>query len=114
MKKTTRVISSILLLMILFYTLPIYAYANNKTIYTKLNSDGKVYKEIISTKENEEVNQKESGEPSCLMYAGFFFVNEIKKGGASRWGKAAADVISQLCVRCREVSVRDPVRADCP
>lgn len=76
MKKTTRVISSILLLMILFYTLPIYAYANNKTIYTKLNSDGKVYKEIISTKENEEVNQKESDEKLPLETIISFKLND--------------------------------------
>ena len=76
MKKTTRVISSILLLMILFYTLPIYAYANNKTIYTKLNSDGEVYKEIISTKENEEVNQKESDEKLPLETIISFKLND--------------------------------------
>ena len=76
MKKTTRVISSILLVMVLFYTLPIYAFAKNETIYTKLNSDGEVYKEIISTKENEEVNQKESDEKLPLETIISFKLND--------------------------------------
>ena len=44
------------------YTLPIYAFASTESIYSKLNSNGETYKTIVSVRDNEEVQQKESNQ----------------------------------------------------
>lgn len=50
-----KVISGMLLCSVLTYTMPILAYTNEETIYSKMNSSGSVYKNIVSIiTENEE------------------------------------------------------------
>lgn len=62
---TKKIISGTVLLTMATYTMPIFAFTNEETIYSKLKSDGEEYKTIVSTTvENEdgdtETNQVES------------------------------------------------------
>ena len=53
-----KVVSGMALCTMLTYTMPILAYTNEETIYSKLNTSGEVYKNIVSTiTENEEGTQ---------------------------------------------------------
>ena len=42
------------------YMSPVYAIANKETIYSKMNSNGDVYKTIVTTKDGEDVKQEET------------------------------------------------------
>ena len=42
------------------YMSPVYAIANKETIYSKINSNGDVYKTIVTTKDGEDVKQEET------------------------------------------------------
>ena len=42
------------------YMSPVYAIANKETIYSKKNSNGDVYKTIVTTKDGEDVKQEET------------------------------------------------------
>ena len=42
------------------YMSPVYAIANKETIYSKINSNGDVYKNIVTTKDGEDVKQEET------------------------------------------------------
>ena len=42
------------------YMLPVYAISNKETIYSKMTSNGEVYKTIITTKDGEDVKQEET------------------------------------------------------
>lgn len=55
-----KITSSLLLCTIFAYTMPIYSFAKNETVYSKIGSDGSNYKTIVSTIENEEAKQEES------------------------------------------------------
>ena len=55
-----KVIASIMVIMLGTYTLPIYAFANEESVYSKLDSEGKNYKTIVTTKNGEDVKQEES------------------------------------------------------
>lgn len=55
-----RVISSIMILSILIYTLPMYALATDESVYTKAKANGESYKTVVSTKNGEEIKQNES------------------------------------------------------
>jgi len=55
-----KIIASAMVIMLGAYTLPIYAFANEEAVYTKLDAEGKSYKTIVTTKENEEINQEKS------------------------------------------------------
>ena len=60
MKKITKkLVSGTLLCSMLVYTLPIMAFTNEETIYSKLNSNGEVYKTIATTIFDEETTQTE-------------------------------------------------------
>lgn len=52
MKKTImkKIISIILLTTLVFYTTPVFAITKDETVYTKLNTNGKQYKTIVSTR----------------------------------------------------------------
>ena len=55
-----KVISGTVLVTMLGYTMPIFAFANEETIYSKLNSSGEKYKSIVSTySESDEIIQNE-------------------------------------------------------
>ena len=42
------------------YMSPVYAIANKETIYSKMNTNGDVYKTIVTTKDGEDVKQEET------------------------------------------------------
>ena len=44
-----KVISGVVLVTMATYTMPIFAFANEEAIYSKLKADGEKYKTIIST-----------------------------------------------------------------
>lgn len=46
---TKKIVSGVVLITMATYTMPIFAFANEETIYSKLMSDGEKYKTIIST-----------------------------------------------------------------
>ena len=61
MKKVLKgAVSAIILLSTIVYLSPVYALTNSETVYSKLDSNGDRYKTIVTTKENEEVNQEDS------------------------------------------------------
>lgn len=53
-------ISLIAIITTIAYVSPVYAISNKETIYSKMNSNGEVYKTIITTKDGEEVRQEET------------------------------------------------------
>ena len=53
-------ISLIAIITTIAYVSPVYAISNKETIYSKMNSNGEVYKTIITTKDGEEVKQEET------------------------------------------------------
>ena len=53
-------ISLIAIITTIAYVSPVYAISNKETIYSKMTSDGEVYKTIITTKDGEEVKQEET------------------------------------------------------
>ena len=53
-------IATIALISTMVYLSPVYAAANQETIYSKLDANGEKYKTIVTTKENGEVNQEET------------------------------------------------------
>ena len=53
-------ISSIALVTTLAYLSPVYAFSNQETVFSKLDANGERYQTIVTTKENDETNQKES------------------------------------------------------
>ena len=55
-----RVISSFTVIAILAYTMPVFALTSSETVYTRLNSQGKGYKTIVTTKDGEDVKEKET------------------------------------------------------
>lgn len=60
MKKILKsVISVMMLISTCAYISPVYALSNKETIYSKLDATGKQYKTIVTTKENDEINQEE-------------------------------------------------------
>ena len=54
------VISLIALITTIAYVSPVYAIANKETIYSKMNSNGDVYKTIVTTKDGEDLKQEET------------------------------------------------------
>ena len=44
-----KIVASILLCSICTYTLPVFAYTKDETVYTKVNSQGETYQTIVST-----------------------------------------------------------------
>ena len=48
-KVISKVISGTLLCSMVGYTLPVFAYTKDETVYSKLDSDGNNYKTIVST-----------------------------------------------------------------
>ena len=58
--------------MLTYYTIPVYAYTNEETIYSKVDKNGKVYKTIVSEiEENEDgskVNKIESQKDLPIEY----------------------------------------------
>ena len=53
-------ISLIVIITTIVYVSPVYAIANKETIYSKMNSNGDVYKTIVTTKDGEDVKQEET------------------------------------------------------
>lgn len=53
-KLNKKIISATVLLTLLIYTMPILAFTNEETVYSKLDSNGKKYKTIVSTFLNED------------------------------------------------------------
>ena len=49
-KAVIKIISTIILLSILMYSIPVMAYTKEETIYSKLNSDNKIYSTIVTSK----------------------------------------------------------------
>ena len=61
MKKVVKsAISAVILLTTFAYLSPAYAISNKETIYSKLDSNGDRYKTIVTTKENDAINQEDS------------------------------------------------------
>ena len=60
MKKFLKsAISLIAIITTIAYVSPVYAISNKETIYSKIDSNGEVYKTIVTTKDGEEVKQEE-------------------------------------------------------
>ena len=55
-----KITASIILITTAVYFLPIYAFADSETVYSKLNANGERYKTIVTTTEDENINQEES------------------------------------------------------
>lgn len=53
-------ISLIAIITTIAYVSPVYAISNKETIYSKMTSNGEVYKTIVTTKDGEEVKQEET------------------------------------------------------
>ena len=53
-------ISLIAIITTIAYVSPVYAISNKETIYSKMTSNGEVYKTIITTKDGEDVKQEET------------------------------------------------------
>ena len=53
-------ISLIVIITTIVYVSPVYAISNKETIYSKMNSNGDVYKTIVTTKDGEDVKQEET------------------------------------------------------
>ena len=49
-KAILKTISILILLSILMYSIPVMAYTKEETIYSKLNSDNKIYSTMITEK----------------------------------------------------------------
>ena len=50
MNKNIKKVTAILILIAMtFYTMPIFAFTNEETVYSKLKSDGEEYKTIVIT-----------------------------------------------------------------
>ena len=49
-KAIIKTISTIILLSILMYSIPVMAYTKEETIYSKLNNDNKIYSTIVTSK----------------------------------------------------------------
>lgn len=61
MKKFLKsAISLIAIITTIAYVSPVYAISNKETVYSKMNSNGEIYKTIVTTKEGEEVKQEET------------------------------------------------------
>jgi len=61
MKKFLKsAISLIAIITTIAYVSPVYAISNKETIYSKIDSNGEVYKTIVKTKDREEVKQEET------------------------------------------------------
>ncbi len=58
MKVKNKIVSSVLLCTMCAYTLPVFAYTKDETVYTKINSKGENYQTIVSThiENNEELD----------------------------------------------------------
>jgi len=61
-KNIRRLFASILLGTILTYTMPIMAYTNDENVYTKMDSNGKPYKVIVTTTEKDEEGKDQNVE----------------------------------------------------
>ena len=48
-KVISKIVASTLLCSMVGYTLPVFAYTKDETVYSKLDSEGKNYKTIVST-----------------------------------------------------------------
>ena len=48
-----KIISTMILGAMLTYTMPIFAFTNEETVYSKLKSNGEKYKTIVSTKSDD-------------------------------------------------------------
>ncbi|MBR3255450.1 MAG: hypothetical protein IKF97_04455 [Clostridia bacterium] len=55
-----KIISSIMVLSLLMYILPIYALASDESVYTKAKANGERYKTIVTTKNDKETKQEDS------------------------------------------------------
>ena len=55
-----KAISGIMVVMLGAYTLPIYAFSNEEVVYSKIDTQGKNYKTIVTTKEKDEIKQDNS------------------------------------------------------
>ena len=55
-----RVISGTTLIAILTYTIPVFAIVNSETVYSKLNPKGENYKTIVTTKTEDNTEEKET------------------------------------------------------
>lgn len=49
MKVKNKIVSSVLLCTMCAYTMPVFAYTKDETVYTKINSNGENYQQIVST-----------------------------------------------------------------
>lgn len=49
-KSKNKIISGALLCTICAYTLPVFAYTKDETVYSKIDSEGKKYQTIVSTR----------------------------------------------------------------
>lgn len=56
-KKISKVVSGVLLCTFVLYTTPIFAYTKDETVYSKIDSEGKEYKTIVSTHLNNTENE---------------------------------------------------------
>ena len=55
-----KVTSGVLLCSVLVYTAPVFALTKDETVYSNLDSEGKGYKTILSTKTDEDYVQSET------------------------------------------------------
>lgn len=61
-----RIVSSVSVIGILAYSMPVFATVNSETVYSRLNAQGENYKTIVTTKYGEEVEEKESSKETPI------------------------------------------------
>ena len=59
-KLIKKIVAGVSIGILVLYTVPINAFASTESVYSKLDSKGESYRNIVSIKNDEEVNQKDS------------------------------------------------------
>ena len=91
-----KVISGVVLVTMATYTMPIFAFANEEAIYSKLKDDGEKYKTIISTTiesedgtENTQIETDKELPVDCkIIYELYYIRKTIKNKGKMEYENA--------------------------
>ena len=93
-----KLVSIIILLTVTCYVLPIYAFTNTETIYSKLDNSGKAYKETVSTKENDEVKEENTDKQLPIETEITYKLNGQEISAEEVVGKSGKITINIKCI----------------
>lgn len=96
-KLISKTVSAMLLTTMSFYTLPVFAFTKDETVYSNLDSKGNSYKTIVSTHLNNEENEKVINDLSDLLNIENTNGDEkfSKEGNNLIWDANGADIYYQ-------------------